>query len=82
MNLYVCVGSACHLKGAYNIIGELQQIIDEKNMGHRVVIKAALCLGRCSTAVSVRVNEEGEIFSLSMDTVRSFFEDVIMKNLD
>ena len=77
MNIYVCVGSACHLKGAYNIIGELQQIIEEKNMGDRVVIKAALCLGRCSKAVSVRVNEDGEIFSLSMDTVRSFFEDVI-----
>ncbi len=78
LNIYVCVGSACHSKGSYNIINQLQQLIAEKNLEEKVVIKAALCLGNCTNAVSARV-EDGEIVTLSSETVRSFFEKVVMK---
>ena len=29
MVINVCIGSACHLKGSYNIVSELQEMIEE-----------------------------------------------------
>jgi NADH:ubiquinone oxidoreductase subunit E len=80
MNIYVCVGSACHIKGSYNIINELQQLIDEKKLGEEVTVKAALCLGKCTSAVSVRIDEE-EVISVSSQSARSTFEKVFLEKL-
>lgn len=80
LNIYVCVGSACHLKGSYTIINQLQQLIEEKNLGDKVVIKAALCLGNCANAVSARVGED-KFVSLSIDNVGRFFEDLVIGKL-
>ncbi len=80
-DIYVCVGSACHLKGSYNIINQLQQLIEENQLGDRVEIKAALCLGNCTNAVSVRIGEDGGIISLSNDNIKSFFEKEILEKI-
>lgn len=76
MTIYVCVGSACHLKGSYNIINDLQKMIEEKKLGEKVTIKAALCLGKCTEAVSVKV-DDNEVVSLSEKNVRCFFEALV-----
>ncbi|KNY25724.1 (2Fe-2S) ferredoxin domain-containing protein [Pseudobacteroides cellulosolvens] len=80
LSITVCIGSACHIKGAYNIINQLQQIIEEKQLDEKVSIKPALCLGHCSNAVSVKIDGE-EVVSLSADNVRDFFETVVIKRL-
>lgn len=80
ISIIVCIGSACHIKGAYNIINQLQQIIEEKQLDEKVSVKSALCLGHCSNAVSVKLDGE-EVVSLSADNVRDFFEKVVMKKL-
>lgn len=77
VTIFVCVGSACHLKGSYNIINQLQQIIEEKKLGEEVIVKAALCLGNCTNAVSASI-DNGEVVSLSKENVRSFFEKDVM----
>ena len=69
----VCVGSACHLKGAYQVVNRLQKIVEEKKLEDRVVIKAAFCLGHCTNAVSVKV-DDGEVFSLTEGEVEMFLE--------
>ena len=71
--IQVCVGSACHLKGSYNIINALQDQITEHNLGEKVTIKAIFCLDHCSEAVSVKVDDDEEIYSLSVKTVDDFF---------
>ncbi len=81
INIYICVGSACHLKGSYNIINQMQDIINEKKLNDKVVIKAALCLGKCTSAVSVKVEDE-EVISLSIGSVRDFFEKNIIPRLN
>lgn len=69
----VCIGSACHLKGAYNVIKGLQQIIEKRNLSKKITIKAAFCLGECTKAVSVRVDED-KVVSVEEGAVEEFFE--------
>ncbi|MDR3588215.1 MAG: (2Fe-2S) ferredoxin domain-containing protein [Negativicutes bacterium] len=72
VNIEVCIGSACHLKGSYNVINSLQQLIEEYRLTARVEVSAAFCLGHCTEAVSVRI-DSGEVQSVSGPTVREFF---------
>lgn len=81
MSIFVCVGSACHLRGSYNIINRLQQLIEDSHLEDRVEIKAALCLGKCTDAVSVRVGE-GEVVSLSRENIDSFFKETVIGKVD
>lgn len=75
--IQVCIGSACHLKGSYSVINKLQSIIKEKNIDSQIVIKAAFCLGECTKAVSVKVNDNS-IQSLNEDSVEGFINDLMV----
>lgn len=68
----VCIGSACHIKGSYNVINALQQLTEEYALSDKVETRAAFCLGHCTQAVSVRIGD-GEVQSVSGATARTFF---------
>ena len=74
--IQVCIGSACHLKGSYNIIHKLQTIIKEKELEDKVNVKAAFCLGECTKAVAVKVND-GAVQALEEAKVESFLESLL-----
>ena len=75
--IHVCIGSACHLKGSYSVIDKLQSVIKQKKLDSQIVIKAAFCLGECTKAVSVKVNDNS-IQSLEVDRVESFINDLLV----
>lgn len=58
LQVYICVGSSCHLKGSYYIIKTFQNLIKKNNLEERVEIKASFCLEHCTRGVSARVGEE------------------------
>lgn len=69
----VCVGSACHLKGSYNVISELQELVEINNMGDKIDVRAIFCMGHCTEAVSIRIND-GIVESVNSKTVKSYFD--------
>lgn len=77
----ICVGSACHLKGSYQVVKRLQELTEEKSLNKDIEIKAAFCLGKCTESVSVRVNGD-KIYSVSPQNVDEFFENTIIKMID
>ncbi|MEK6266231.1 MAG: NAD(P)H-dependent oxidoreductase subunit E [Clostridium sp.] len=77
ITISICVGSACHLKGSYKVIEALQRLIKENNASNMVEIKGAFCIGRCTEAVSVTVDDD-KFFSLNENNVDSFFYETIM----
>ena len=80
INVSVCIGSACHVKGSYNVINAFQQIIEEYDLSNKVELKAVFCLGHCSDAVSVKI-DDGEVFSVSGLTAKSFFKKEILSRV-
>lgn len=81
MELKVCIGSACHIKGSYNVISAFQQLIEEYKVFEQVELKAVFCLGHCQDAVSVQI-DDSEIFSVLGATARQFFKDEVMVRLE
>lgn len=77
--IYVCIGSACHLKGSYDIINKLTDLIKENNLDDNIEVRAKFCMGHCGgDGVSVRI-DDGEVYSLKSDDVEKFFEENFLK---
>ncbi len=79
MLIEICIGSSCHLKGAYNIIHLLQELIEENGLGDRVELKAVFCMENCRGAVSVRIADD--IHSLRPDCTKEFFKTHVLQTL-
>lgn len=79
MKVTVCIGSACHVKGAGKIVEELQFLIAQKNLGEKVELAGAFCMGKCATGVSVTVDDK--YHSLQPENTKTFFEEEILKKL-
>ena len=75
----VCIGSACHVKGAGAIVEQLQSLIAQKNCGDKVELAGAFCMGKCATGVSVTVDDE--YHSLQPENTKKFFEEQVMEKL-
>lgn len=77
MDIFVCVGSSCHLKGSKDIIDKLNKLISDESMNHKIVLKGSFCMGKCSEkGVSVKFNDE--VYSLEKDDVELFFKKKIL----
>jgi len=81
LKLYVCIGSACHLKGSSNVVSSFQNCINEHNLENKVEVSGTFCLGRCGEENSVSVKIENEIFSVNPEQVNNFFEDEVLKRI-
>ena len=77
LDLMVCVGSACHIRGAYNVINRFQQLIATHRVEGAVTVKAALCLGACSGKVSVRVGDHAVVGLTEGETEAFFMHEVL-----
>ena len=76
-NVVVCIGSSCHLKGSRQVVEELQKLIDQNNLKEEVELAGTFCMGNCQKGVSVKLNDQ--LFSVSPQTVKEFFENEILK---
>lgn len=62
VTISVCVGSSCHLKGAYQIIEICEKFLAEKGLQDQIKLQGNFCLGRC-TEEGVTVTIDGEVLS-------------------
>ena len=77
MKVTVCIGSSCHLKGSRQVVEEFQHLIAENELQDKVELGGTFCMGNCQQGVCVTV--DGELYSVSPETAKSFFEKYILK---
>jgi NADH:ubiquinone oxidoreductase subunit E len=76
----ICVGSSCHLKGSYQVIQIFQELIKKHRIEDKVKLKASFCLGRCTKGVSVKVDDRF-IDELTISNASDKFEEYILGRL-
>ena len=79
MDVLICVGSSCHVKGSYDIINLMQEALKSNNLEDKVNVAGAFCLGACGKGVSIKVGENviSDVFAANFDEV--FKEHVLDK---
>lgn len=76
MDVVVCIGSSCHLKGSRDVIQILERNIALNGLKDQVNLKGSFCMGRCQEGVSITV--DGKYFSVSPATTEEFFNREIL----
>ena len=71
MKITVCIGSSCHIKGSRQVVGQLQKLIAENQLGNKVELGGTFCMGNCQKGVCVSV--DGQVYSVTPETVEEFF---------
>lgn len=79
MKLTVCIGSACHVKGSRQVLELLQAMIAEHGVEKQVELAGTFCTGNCQRGVCVTIGDQ--LYSVSPDTTRSFFESEVLAKL-
>ena len=79
MKITVCIGSSCHIKGSRQIVEKLHELVTENNLGDKVSVAGAFCMGRCAEGVCVAVDDKN--CSVTPETVGDFFENEVLAAL-
>ncbi len=54
----VCVGSSCHMKGSYQVIRTFEELIKRNDLEDVVKLKASFCLGCCLNGIATMIDED------------------------
>ena len=80
IELNVCIGSACHLRGSYNIVQTFQQLIEDNKLNDKIDLKTAFCMEKCEKpGVSVSIN--GVKYNVAPEKAREFFKQNVLSAL-
>ncbi|HHT09419.1 MAG TPA: (2Fe-2S) ferredoxin domain-containing protein [Atribacter sp.] len=78
VTIAICVGSSCHLKGAYDIIHQCEETISKLGLRDQVELKGTFCLGKCSQeGVTIVIDDEIET-GVTPDNFQRIFEEKIL----
>lgn len=56
VNVKICIGTSCYLKGSYDIFKAVDRKIKERNLEDKVSLEATFCLENCTSSPAVEVN--------------------------
>lgn len=78
--IYICMGSACHQFGVYDVLPILLGLIDVHKLENRVVLKGAFCLGPCMNGIILKMDDK-MIFRVNAQNIEQKFVDEILPYL-
>lgn len=73
----ICVGSACHLRGAHEILSAFSLLIDKYKLNAVIDIEGNFCQGMCTEGVVIKINDE-IITNVSREKVYGIFAEKIL----
>lgn len=79
MNITVCIGSSCHLKGSRAVVEQLERLILERGLKDEIELRGSFCMGQCQTGVSVLL--DGVYYSLTPEDAERFMIQTVLPKL-
>lgn len=76
MEITICIGSSCHLRGSRDIINRLEKLVRENSLQDKVELKGSFCMGQCQKGVCVTV--DGVLHSLTTENTEEFFNSYVL----
>ena len=53
----VCVGSSCHIKGSRRLIEKLNKLISQYQLEDKVILKGSFCLEHCAEGFNWKIGD-------------------------
>jgi NADH-quinone oxidoreductase subunit G len=58
LEIRVCVGTSCYLRGAQDLLHHLARYIADKGWQEKVLVKATFCFEKCNKGPTVKVGDQ------------------------
>lgn len=71
-NLFLCMGSACHQLGVYEVLPKLQALIQTHHLEDIIELKGSFCLEACSHGIVMKFGDR-HFVNISPQNVESIF---------
>lgn len=82
MNIQICVGSSCHIKGSPEIVALLQESIATHQLEDKVTLSGSFCTGHCNRiGVTIQINETVHT-GITLENFKEFFKDNILSVIE
>ncbi len=76
--LAICLGSACHLRGAPGVLNAFQALLEKYNLTAAIDLEGNFCQGCCTEGVVIKIDDE-IITNVSQDKVFAIFREKVLK---
>ncbi len=81
LNVKICIGSSCYVKGSQAIIERFQSKLKEHGLEKQINISGSFCTGKCNR-VGVTVTVGDEIYTgITTDNFNEFFAGTVLPAL-
>lgn len=77
VTISICIGSACHLKGAHGVLEAFKNLVEKYKINAKVVLEGNFCQGKCTEGVVIRINDE-VITHVSKEKVHDIFIEKVL----
>ena len=74
----VCVGSSCHIKGSREVIRRFSEIIRENGLGDRISLVGCFCMEHCGEGTNWKVGDE-IISSATLEEAEATFMEKVVR---
>ncbi len=78
VRIAICIGSACHLKGAHGVLSAFGELVAKYKVAATVDLEGNFCQGRCTEGVVIKIDDE-IITNVSQDKVFGLFREKVLK---
>jgi NADH:ubiquinone oxidoreductase subunit E len=72
VELTVCIGTSCHLRGAEKVIKTFQHLITSNRLEKKINLQGTFCMGKCS-GKKVMVSINTNAYETSPEEAEGFF---------
>jgi NADH:ubiquinone oxidoreductase subunit E len=76
-NLFLCMGSACHQLGVYEVLPRLQVLIKNYQLEDMVLLKGSFCLETCNQGITMKLRDQ-HFMNISPDNIEEKFKQEIL----
>jgi NADH:ubiquinone oxidoreductase subunit E len=78
--LHICMGSACHQMGGYQVLAALEMLLEKYHLEDKVELKGAFCLEVCARGIVLKFKDE-LLFDYHIDNVEEKFINEILPRI-
>lgn len=76
-NLYLCMGSACHQLGVYEVLPKIQQLMAEYDLEDKIELKGSFCLETCSYGIVMKFKDYHFVNINPQNVEDKFFKEIL-----
>lgn len=78
MNIQICVGSSCHIKGSPEIVALLQEAVAAHGLENQITLSGSFCTGHCNrVGVTIQINDTVHS-GITLENFREFFQNQVL----